>query len=177
MQDLMMNNTNDYQEKHSPCISFKLFSAIASATIIFSFISDFIVPSQSVQAVEAKKVIDTKKQPETKVVKIAGTYKTVFTEAFLARSKNAGLASIVGQWTIKPNGKFEAFVTTKTSNGKVRTIKTTGFVSIKNGKVVSQVETIDGKKSSKVLPTQTYTLLTDGKTLQADGQEVKLVRQ
>jgi hypothetical protein len=59
----------------------------------------------------------------------------------------------------------------------VQTIRTTGKVSIINGKVVSRIETVNGVKPEKVPPTQSYTLLQDGKTLQADGQPVQLVRQ
>jgi len=86
-------------------------------------------------------------------------------------------ASISGLWTIKPNGSFEAVIDATSTSGKKQTFRTTGKVSIKNGKVLSQVETLNGKRPAQLPPTQSYTLLADGKTLQADNQPVKLVKQ
>ena len=61
--------------------------------------------------------------------------------------------------------------------GTVQSFRTAGKVSIVNGKVISQIETVNGVKPEKVPQAQSYTLLQDGKTLQADGQPVQLVRQ
>jgi hypothetical protein len=48
---------------------------------------------------------------------------------------------------------------------------------IEDGKVVSQVESVNGEKPAQTPPKQPYTLSADGKELQADGQPVKLVKQ
>jgi hypothetical protein len=63
------------------------------------------------------------------------------------------------------------------ANSAVRNFRTAGKISIVNGKVISQIETVNGVKPEKVPQPQSYTLLQDGKTLQADGQPVQLVRQ
>lgn len=63
------------------------------------------------------------------------------------------------------------------ANSTVQNLKTTGKISIVNGKAISQIDTINGVKPEKLPPSQSYTLLQDGKTLQADGQPVQLVRQ
>jgi len=171
-----MINSNKSENQNLPRLGFALIGAIATFTMSLSAIG-VLGTLQSVQAFETATVTAKQKQSETKVVKIAGTYKTVFTPEFLVDAKKQGLASISGQWTIKPNGAYEAFVNANFTSGKVQTIKTTGKVSIRNGKMFSQVETVDGKKPKQVPPTQSYTLLADGKTLQADGQPVKLVKQ
>jgi len=171
-----MINSNKSENQNLPRLGFALIGAIATFTMSLSAIG-VLGTLQSVQAFKTATVTAKQKQSETKVVKIAGTYKTVFTPEFLVAAKKQGLASISGQWTIKPNGAYEAFVKANFTSGKVQTIKTTGKVSIRNGKMFSQVETVDGKKPKQVPPTQSYTLLADGKTLQADGQPVKLVRQ
>jgi len=59
----------------------------------------------------------------------------------------------------------------------VQEIKTAGKISIKDGKVISQVESVNGEKPPQAPPEQPYTLSADGKELQADGQPVKLVKQ
>jgi hypothetical protein len=171
-----MSNGNKSKNQSPLKLGLTLFSAIASLTMTLPAIG-VLANLQPVQAVENTKVTVKQKQSEIKVVKIAGTYKTVFTPEFLANAKKKGLASISGLWTIKPNGAFEAVVNAVSTSGKTQTIKTTGTVSIKNGKVLSQVETVNGKKLAKLPSTQSYTLLADGKTLQSDSQPVKLVRQ
>ena len=173
-----MSYSKDHNQ-HQPYRNLGILGAIATLTMTLSAIASLetFQPWQSVYASENATVSTKLKQSDSKVVKIAGTYKTVFTPQFLIDAKKQGLASISGQWIIKPNGAFEAFVNATSTNGKKEIIKTTGKVSIKNGKVVSQVETVNGKKASPLPPTQSYTLLTDGKTLQADDQPVKLVKQ
>lgn len=174
LREVTMSNSNKYQNQHMPNLNFAILGAIASFAMT---LSGFGMIETPVQAFENASVITKQKQTEIKVVKIAGTYKTVFAPEFLANAKKEGLASISGQWTIKPNGSFEAFLNATFTSGKTQTIRTTGRVSIKKGKVLSQVETLNGKKPAKLPPTQSYTLLADGKTLQADDQPVKLVRQ
>ena len=165
----MIKNLNKYIQQ-------SIMSTIAIATLaIASF--EVLLPFQSLQASENPAIKIKQNQTKPRVVKIAGNYKTVFTPKFLDDAKKAGIQSIMGQWTIKPNGEFEAIVKSISISGAVQTIKTTGRVSIKDGKVISQVETINGKKPTAVFSTQAYTLLGDEKTLQADGQPVKLVRQ
>ncbi|PZO41429.1 MAG: hypothetical protein DCF19_09485 [Pseudanabaena frigida] len=165
----------DKDKQLSSKFSLVLFGAIASFTMaIANYVPFFSL--QSVQASEASTVVTKQKQAELGVAKLVGTYRVVFTPEFLANSKKSGVQSISGQWTIKPNGIFEAFVYTIVASGKSQTIKTSGRVSVVNGKVFSQIETINGKKPAKLPPTQSYTLLPDGKTIQADRQPVKLVR-
>jgi hypothetical protein len=60
---------------------------------------------------------------------------------------------------------------------EVQEIKTAGKITIEDGKVVSQVESVNGEKPAQTPPKQPYTLSADGKELQADGQPVKLVKQ
>ncbi|TYQ27428.1 hypothetical protein PseudUWO311_08895 [Pseudanabaena sp. UWO311] len=170
-----MLNSNKYQNQPHK-LNFAILGAIASFAMTLSAVGIWET-LQPVQAFENTSAITKQKQAEVKVVKIAGTYKTVFTPDFLAKAKKQGLASISGQWTIKPNGAFDAVVYATSTDGKTQTIRTTGKVSIKNGKVLSQVETLNGKKPAQIPPTQSYTLLADGKTLQADNQPVKLVKQ
>ena len=170
-----MSNSNKYQNQpHN--LNFAILGAIASFAMTLSAVGIWET-LQPVQAFENTSAIAKQKQAEVKVVKIAGTYKTVFSPEFLAAAKKQGLASISGQWTIKPNGSFEAVLNTTSTNGKTQIIRATGRVSIKNEKVLSQVETLNGKKPAKLPPTQSYTLLADGKTLQADDYPMKLVKQ
>ncbi|WP_141211713.1 hypothetical protein [Pseudanabaena sp. SR411] len=173
-----MSHIKDHNQS-KPYRSWGILGAIATLTMTLSAIAslELFQPWQSVYASENSTISTKLKQSEIKVVKIAGTYKTVFTPQFLVDAKKQGLASISGQWIIKPNGAFEAFVNATSTSGQKQTIKTTGRVSIRNGKVVSQVETVNGKKASPLPSTQSYTLLADGKTLQADDQPVKLVKQ
>jgi hypothetical protein len=134
-------------------------------------------PLQSVSASPEYAIATKQKQAKPKVVRIAGNYKTVFTPEFLAKTKKAGVKSVSGQWIIQPNGSFEAILTATMANSTVQNLKTTGKISIVNGKAISQIDTINGVKPEKLPPSQSYTLLQDGKTLQADGQPVQLVRQ
>ena len=176
LREAKMLNSNKYQKQDPHNLNFAILGAIASFAMTLSAIGIWET-LQPVQAFENTSVITKQKQTEVKVVKIAGTYKTVFTPEFLANAKKQGLASISGLWTIKPNGSFEAVIDATSTSGKKQTFRTTGKVSIKNGKVLSQVETLNGKRPAQLPPTQSYTLLADGKTLQADNQPVKLVKQ
>jgi predicted Zn-dependent protease len=167
-----------YQKTSSP-IGFALCGAIASLTMTITAIAGFnpFVPLQAVQAKEAATITTKQNQSELQIAKFVGTYKTVFTSEFLANAKKTGLQSISGQWKINPNSTFSAMVNIIAKDGTTRSVATTGKVSIKNGKLISQVETINGKKPEKVAPPQSYTLLADGKTWQADGKPVQLVKQ
>ena len=77
---------------------------------------------------------------------------------------------------INPNGNFEANLTAISTKDEAQEIKTTGRITIANGKVVSQVETVNGERPAQTPPIQNYTLSADGRELQADGQPVKLVK-
>ncbi len=172
--------SNKYKQPSSSPIGFALWGAIASLTMTISAIADFnpFIPLQSVQAREdATLTIKQKQSSELKLAKLVGTYKTVFTSEFLANLKKSGLQSMTGQWIINPNGTFSATLNIIARDGKPRSLNTTGKILIKNGKMISQVETINGKKPQQVSPPQSYTLLADGKTLQADGKPVQLVKQ
>lgn len=173
-----MSNTNKYSSQHIPKLNFAILGAIASFAVTLSAIAvSEIFHLQPVHASENATAIDKQKKSQGKNVKIAGIYKTVFAPEFLAAAKKQGLASISGQWIIKPNGAFEAFLNATSTSGKVRTVRTTGKISIANGKVFSQVETVNGKKPAQLPAAQSYTLLTDGKTLQSDNYPVKFVKQ
>lgn len=167
-----MKTNNRFTERL--CGAIALFSMSFSMAIASFEIS---LPLQSVSASSEYAIVTKQKQAKPRVVKIAGNYKIVFTPEFLAETKEAGVKSLSGQWTIQPNGLFEAFLTATMANSTVRNLKTTGKISIVNGKVISQIDTVNGVKPEKIPPSQSYTLLQDGKTLQADGQPVQLVRQ
>ncbi len=174
-----MANMNNLQKQYSSKFGFGLFGAIATLSMTISTIGAFVLfsPCQSVQASQDSAITAKQKQSLPRTVKIAGIYKVFLSPEVLANARKQGITSISGQWIIKPNGKFEAVLKTISVQGKVETIRTTGTVKIIDGKVVSQVETLNGKKPNKIYPSQFYTLLEDGKTLQADDQPVKLVRQ
>jgi hypothetical protein len=108
---------------------------------------------------------------------IAGEYKVVLDPKVLADAEKEGVKSVTGKWTIKADGTFEATVKAISTKDEVQEIKTTGRITIEDGKVVSQVETVNGDKPPQTPPKQLYTVSADGKELQADGQPVKLVRQ
>ena len=164
-------------------LTWGLYGAIASLTMSLSMAIATLELSLGLQPVLASPVLTSpeyatkQKQDKPKVVRIAGNYKTIFTPEFLAATKKQGVQSVSGQWTIQPNGAFEAFLTATMVKGTVQSFRTAGKVSIVNGKVISQIETVNGVKPEKVPQAQSYTLLQDGKTLQADGQPVQLVRQ
>jgi hypothetical protein len=165
---------------HSPKWGLTFLGAIAPMTLTLVAIADLasVLPSQSVQAEQASLTGIKQKQTKPKVVKIAGTYKTFIAPKMLAEIKKEGVKSISGEWTIQPNGYFEAYLKIISIQDKVQMMRTTGRVSIINGKVVSQIETVNGKKPKTVPPTQSYTLQADGKTLQVDdNQLIQLVRQ
>ncbi|HBC42683.1 MAG TPA: hypothetical protein DCZ88_12510 [Pseudanabaena sp.] len=109
--------------------------------------------------------------------KVAGEYKVVLDPKVLAEAEKEGVKSVTGKWTIKSEGSFEATLKAVSTKDEVQEIKTAGKISIKDGKVVSQVETVNGEKPPQAPPEQPYTLSADGKELQADGQPVKLVKQ
>ena len=106
----------------------------------------------------------------------AGEYRVVLDAKVLADARKEGVKSVTGKWMIQPNGTFEAALTAISTKDEAQEIKTTGKITIQNGKVVSQVETVNGARPAQTPPIQTYTLSADGKELQADGQPVKLVK-
>lgn len=109
--------------------------------------------------------------------KVAGEYKVVLDSKVLADAEKEGVKSVSGKWTIKPEGTFEATLKAVSTKDEVQEIKTVGKIVIRDGKVVSQVESVNGEKPAQAPPEQPYTLSADGKELQADGQPVKLVKQ
>jgi len=109
--------------------------------------------------------------------KVAGEYTVVLDPKVLADAEKDGVKSVSGKWTIKSEGTFEAVLKAVSTKDEVQEIKTVGKVKIKDGKLVSQVESVNGDKPPEAPPEQTYTLSADGKELQFDGQPVKLVRQ
>jgi hypothetical protein len=109
--------------------------------------------------------------------KVAGQYNVVLDPKVLADAEKDGVKSVTGQWTIKPEGTFEATLKAVSTKDEVQEIKTAGKITIEDGKVVSQVETVNGEQPPQAPPKQPYTLSADGKELQADGQPVKLVKQ
>ncbi len=109
--------------------------------------------------------------------KVAGEYKVVLDPKVLADAEKDGVKSVTGKWTIKPEGTFEATLKAVSTKDEVQEIKTVGKITIKDGKVVSQVESVNVEKPPQTPPEQPYTLSADGKELQADGQPVKLVKQ
>jgi hypothetical protein len=109
--------------------------------------------------------------------KVAGEYTVVLDPKVLADAEKEGVKSVTGKWTIKPEGTFEATLKAVSTKDEVQEIKTSGKITIEDGKVVSQVESVNGEKPPQAPPKQPYTLSADSKELQADGQPVKLVRQ
>lgn len=110
--------------------------------------------------------------------KVAGEYTVVLDPKVLAEAQEKdGVKSVTGKWTIKPEGTFEATLKAVSTKDEVKEIKTTGKITIEDGKVVSQVESVDGTKITQDNPKQSYTLSADGRELQFDGQPVKLVKQ
>ena len=109
--------------------------------------------------------------------KIAGEYQVVLDPKVLDDAQKEGVKSVSGKWIIKPEVTFEATLKAVSIKDEVQEIKTAGKISIKDGKVVSQVDSVNGDKPPQMPPEQPYTLSADGKELQADGQPVKLVRQ
>ena len=93
----------------------------------------------------------TKGSSPASLDKVAGNYKFVDSSADY---------SVIGKWTIKPDGTFESTLKGVTSNVEY---KDTGKITIKNGKVV--------------VDKQTYTLSADGKELQVDNSTLKWVKQ
>ncbi len=107
---------------------------------------------------------------------IAGEYRVVLDAKVLSDAEKEGVKSVTGKWIIKPDGAFEASLKAVSTKNEVQEIKTVGKITLENGKVVSQVETVNGEKPSQTPPKQLYTLSADGKEMQADGQPVKLVK-
>jgi hypothetical protein len=109
--------------------------------------------------------------------KIVGKYRVVLDPKLLDDAKKEGVKSVTGIWIIKSDGTFEAILKAVSIRDEVQEITTTGKITIEYGKVVSQVETVNGEKLDQTPPKQLYTLSSDGKELQADDQPVKLIKQ
>ena len=109
--------------------------------------------------------------------KIVGKYRVVLYPKVLDDAKKEGVKSVTGMWIIESDGTFEASLRAVSTLDEVQAITTTGKITIEYGKVVSQVETVNGETLTQTPPKQFYTMSSDGKELQADGQPVKLIKQ
>jgi hypothetical protein len=109
--------------------------------------------------------------------KIVGKYRVVLDPKVLDDAKKEGVKSVTGMWIIKSDGTFESSLKAVSIRDEVQVITMTGKITIEYGKVVSQVATVNGEKPPQTAPKQLYTLSSDGKELQADGQPVKLIKQ
>ncbi len=135
-------------------------------------------PSASASASPSAKPTETAStKGNASLDKVAGEYTVVLDPKVLADAEKEGVKSVTGKWSIKPEGTFEAILKAVSTKDEVQEIKTAGKITIEDGKVVSQVETVNGEKPAQAPPKQPYTLSADGKELQADGQPVKLVKQ
>ncbi|MEA5476760.1 tetratricopeptide repeat protein [Pseudanabaena galeata UHCC 0370] len=124
----------------------------------------------------AQNSVESKASPTITLDKIVGEYTVILSPEVLADAVKDGVRSVTGRWIIKSNGTFEALLKAVSTKDEVQEIRTTGKITIRNGKVVSQVETVNGEKPNQTPRSQLYTLSTDGKELQADDQPVKLVK-
>ena len=131
-------------------------------------------PSPSASAAPTESATNTQTASLDKVV---GDYTVVLDPKVLADAEKEGVKSVTGKWTIKPEGTFEATLKAVSVKGETQEIKTAGKITIEDGKVVSQVETVNGEAPPQAPPKQPYTLSSNGNELQADGQPVKLVKQ
>ena len=134
------------------------------------------VPTLNLLEPVSAQTIQSKPSPTIKLEQIVGEYEVVLDAKVLADALKEGIRSVTGKWIIKSNGTFEAYLKAVSTKDEIQEIRTFGKISIKDGKVISQVETVDGKKPDKVPPPLSYTLSSDGKELQSDGQPVKLVK-
>lgn len=108
----------------------------------------------------------TKGSSPASLDKVAGDYKFVD----LANADKP----MIGKLTIKPDGTFESFLTLKDLGFGYKNI---GKITIKNGKVVFKVESVNGEKPPQDRR-ENYTLSTDGKELQNDDNTAfKWVKQ
>jgi hypothetical protein len=134
-------------------------------------------PSASPSAIPTEAATEKPKSTAT-IEKIKGEYTIVLDPKVLAEAQEKdGVKSLTGKWTIKDDGTFEANLKAVSVKDEVQEIKTTGKITIENGKVITQVEAVNGEKPPQVPPKQPYNLSEDGKELQAEGQPVKLVKQ
>jgi len=123
------------------------------------------------------RIIEKDRKPNINLDTVVGEYKVVLEPKVLADAEKEGVKSVSGKWVINAEGKFEATLKAVSVRDEIQEIKTTGKILLEYGKVVSQVETVNGEPPETIPPKQTYTLSTDGNELQADGQPIKLVRQ
>jgi len=134
-------------------------------------------PSPTTKPVETTPEKSPTSNSPASLEKVVGEYTVVLDPKVLADAEKDGVKSFAGKWTIKPEGTFEATLKAVSTKDEVQEIKTTGKITIEDGKVVSQVESVNGEKPPQALPKQPYTMSADGKELQADGQLMKLVKQ
>jgi hypothetical protein len=107
---------------------------------------------------------------------LAGEYKTAFGEEALQSAQKQGIKDVSGKWVIKADGKFEASLKLDQQE-----VKTTGTIKLDEKsdrqKVISQVETVNGQKPPQNAEPTIFTISEDGKTWQAEGQPIKLLKQ
>jgi hypothetical protein len=149
------------------------FSGIAAISIIFLSVS---VPSLNHLEPVFAQTIQSKPSSTIRLEQIVGEYKVVLDPKVLADAAKEGVKAVTGKWIIKSNGTFEAYLKAVSTKDEVQEIRTFGRMIIKDGKVISQLETVNGENPDIVPPPQSYTLSSDGNELQADGQPVKLVK-
>ncbi|MEE3718372.1 hypothetical protein V2H45_16650 [Tumidithrix elongata RA019] len=118
---------------------------------------------------------DVKVAPLT-LESLAGEYKTSFGDEAMQAVQKQGIKDISGKWSIKPDGSFEA--TLKLDQQEV---KTTGILRLDSKpdsrKVISQLETANGQKPPQNSEPTIFKISEDGKTWQAEGQPIKLLKQ
>ncbi|CAN1210333.1 hypothetical protein TUMEXPCC7403_09070 [Tumidithrix helvetica PCC 7403] len=134
-------------------------------------------PQASVSSAPSKSApkIDPKVAPLT-LESLAGEYKTSFGDEAMQAAQKQGIKDISGKWLIKPDGSFEA--TLKLDRQEV---KTTGTIKLDSKpdsrKVISQVETANGQKPPQNAEPTIFKVSEDGKTWQAEGQPIELLKQ
>ena len=147
------------------------FSSITAISITLLPIS---LPTLNLLEPVFAQTTPAKPLPTIRLEQIVGEYEVVLDP--MADALKEGVRSLTGRWIIKSNGTFETYLKAVFTNDEVQEIRTFGRMSIKDGKIISQVEKINGEKPDQVLPIQSYTLSSDGNELQADDQPVKLVK-
>jgi hypothetical protein len=114
---------------------------------------------------------ETKPSPIT-LQSLSGNYKTVFGDEAMQAAQKQGIKDVSGKWLIKVDGSFEAILKLDKQE-----VKTTGLVKLDGKKAISQVETVNGQKPPQNSEPTIFTISDDGKTWQAEGQPIKLVKQ
>jgi hypothetical protein len=135
-------------------------------------------PSASPSTKPTEAAPDKANAPAPTLDKVVGEYKVVLEDKVLKEAEKEGIKSVTGKWIIKPEGTFETTVKTVSTKGEVLPdIKTAGKITIEGGKIVYQVESVNGEKILQAPQKQSFTLSADGKELQSDENPLKLVKE